>query len=466
MAYGSIFEITKGRFRVCFDYGKDHAGKRIRKYQTFSSKADAKRALNRHKVQMDEGNYVLPADWLFAQWMDYWYKNIISPQIEATTAYGYQNIIENYLKPMLGQHKLQKLTPKHIQEYYTALLDNKGLSPSTVLKHHNLLTNMLNAAMRFEYIAKNPMDAVSPPRKKPHEAKYYTPEQLGKLLSLAAGTRLALPVYICAYLGLRRGELCGLRWQDIDFEQHTVTIDATRTQAGKQEIIKGTKTASSTRILYLPDTLEQMLRKEKEHQEECQAKYQNAYDANPYVIVMENGKPFRPNYLSELFKKFLDDHDLPKIVLHELRHPYVKHKTKTFSRNFRVFQSRILRPHRGAFSLFKYFTEYCGYTQIHFTAVCRMDADIKVTEQMPVLYGSVQIPAQAGEVNEQQNSNLPSHRSIVEVQKPRAVVKCQPASYITTNDFKVMRLCIGFQPALLCCQYLYAIRPIVSHTAV
>lgn len=322
MAYGSISEITKGRFRVCFDYGKDHAGKRIRKYQTFSSKADAKRALNRHKVQMDEGNYVLPADWAFAQWMDYWYKNIISPQIEATTAYGYQNIIENYLKPTLGQCKLQKLTPKHIQEYYTVLLDNKGLSPSTVLKHHNLLTNMLNAAMRFEYIAKNPMDAVSPPRKKPHEAKYYTPEQLGKLLSLAAGTRLALPVYICAYLGLRRGELCGLRWQDLDFEQHTVTIDATRTQAGKQEIIKGTKTASSTRILYLPDTLEQMLRKEKEHQEECQAKYQNAYDANSYVIVMENGKPFRPNYLSELFKKFLDDHDLPKIVLHELRHTF------------------------------------------------------------------------------------------------------------------------------------------------
>ena len=81
----------------------------------------------------------------------------------------------------------------------------------TVIKHHNLLTNTLNAAERQEYITKNPMRAVSPPKKRQHESKFYTPEQLGVLLAKAVGTRLELPVYICACLGLRRGELCGLR---------------------------------------------------------------------------------------------------------------------------------------------------------------------------------------------------------------------------------------------------------------
>ena len=89
---------------------------------------------------------------------------------------------------------------------------------------------------RQEYITKNPMRAVSPPKKRQHEAKFYTPEQLGILLDKAVGTRLELPVYICAYLGLRRGELCGLRWSDVGLEHKTITIENTRTQAGKNEV--------------------------------------------------------------------------------------------------------------------------------------------------------------------------------------------------------------------------------------
>ena len=321
MAYGSITQ-RGDKYRVCFDYGIDREGRRIRKYRTFDTKRDANRALNEHKVKMDKGTQVMPSEYAFAQWLDYWYDNIIVPQIEETTAYGYRGMIENYLKPQLGEIRLQKLTARDIQQYYTWLMDEKKLSPNTVIKHHNLLTNTLNAAERQEYITKNPMRAVSPPKKRQREAKFYTPEQLGILLAKAVGTRLELPVFICAYLGLRRGELCGLRWSDVDLGHQTITIENTRTQAGKKEIEKGTKTASSTRTLYLPDTLCDMLKAAKEHQQACRAEYKNAYDDNDYVIVMEDGKPFRPNYLSELFGKFLADNDLPKIVLHELRHTF------------------------------------------------------------------------------------------------------------------------------------------------
>lgn len=321
MAYGSITQ-RGDKYRVCFDYGIDREGNRVRKYRTFDTKRDATRAFNEHKVKMDKGTQIMPSEYTFAQWLDYWYKDIILPQIEETTAYGYRGMIENYLKPQLGEIRLQKLTARDIQQYYTWLMDEKELSPNTVIKHHNLLTNTLNAAERQEYITKNPMRAVSPPKKRQREAKFYTSEQLGTLLDKAVGTRLELPVYICAYLGLRRGELCGLRWSDVDLEHKTITIENTRTQAGKKEIEKGTKTASSTRTLYLPDTLCDMLKAAKENQQACRAEYKNAYDDNDYVVVMEDGRPFRPNYLSELFGKFLADNDLPKIVLHELRHTF------------------------------------------------------------------------------------------------------------------------------------------------
>ena len=321
MAYGSITQ-RGDKYRVCFDYGVDREGNRVRKYRTFDTKRDATRAFNEHKVKMDKGTQIMPSEYTFAQWLDYWYKDIILPQIEETTAYGYRGMIENYLKPQLGEIRLQKLTARDIQQYYTWLMGEKELSPNTVIKHHNLLTNTLNAAERQEYITKNPMRAVSPPKKRQREAKFYTPEQLGILLDKAVGTRLELPVFICAYLGLRRGELCGLRWSDVDLEHQTITIENTRTQAGKKEIEKGTKTASSTRTLYLPDTLCDMLKAAREHQQACRAEYKNAYDDNDYVVVMEDGRPFRPNYLSELFGKFLADNDLLKIVLHELRHTF------------------------------------------------------------------------------------------------------------------------------------------------
>ena len=271
MAYGSITQ-RGDKYRVCFDYGVDREGKRVRKYRTVDTKRDAIRAFNEHKVKMDRGRRSCRAN--------------TRSRSGLTTG----TII-------LSCHRSSKR--RH-----------------TVIKHHNLLTNTLNAAERQEYITKNPMRAVSPPKKRQREAKFYTPEQLGVLLAKAVGTRLELPMFICAYLGLRRGELCGLRWSDVDLEHHTITIENTRTQAGKKEIEKGTKTASSTRTLYLPDTLCDMLKAAKEHQQACRATYKNT------VIVMEDGRPFRPNYLSELFGKFLADNDLPKIVLHELRHTF------------------------------------------------------------------------------------------------------------------------------------------------
>lgn len=107
---------------------------------------------------------------------------------------------------------------------------------------------------------------------------------------------MELPINICLYLGLRRGELCGLKWQDIDFDNRTISIHETRTQAGNKEVVKDTKTESSVRTLHLPQALYILLLNEKQAQEQTKAKILNQYYDSDYVVVMENGKPYRANY--------------------------------------------------------------------------------------------------------------------------------------------------------------------------
>ena len=104
-----------------------------------------------------------------------------------------------------------------------------------------------------------------------------------------------------------------------------------------------------------------------------------------------------------------------------------------------------LCTHLGAFLLLDDLTKHSGYAQIYFTAVGRMDADTKITEQIPVLQGPVQIPSQSGEVTDQQNVNVPIHRLIMKFQQAGAVIEFQPACYIagSPNDFKAMLLCVS-----------------------
>lgn len=142
MAYGTITKKPNGKYALRLDYGTDVNGKRIRKQETYNTKSEAVRAFNKHKSQVDAGKSVLPSKETFAEWIEYWFNNIISQRIAETTAYGYRNIIKNYLEPYLGKYKLQQLSQNNIQEYYTWLLNEKELSAATVIKHHNLITNI------------------------------------------------------------------------------------------------------------------------------------------------------------------------------------------------------------------------------------------------------------------------------------------------------------------------------------
>ena len=193
------------------------------------------------------------------------------PNRAETTVYGYNKIIDNHISPALGDITLQKLTPQDIQKYYTMLMREKGLSPNTVRRHHDLLSSALRMAVKQEVLSRCPTDRVEPPRVVPFEAKFYGPEDLRRLCLLSEGTWLEVVVKLAAGLGLRREEICGLRWPNVDFNQRVVRIKEARTAAGASIIQKTTKTRSSTRTLYLSDSLYNLLlREQQRQQQECE----------------------------------------------------------------------------------------------------------------------------------------------------------------------------------------------------
>lgn len=335
MPFGSISKVS-GKFRVCFDYGKDENDKRVRKYKTYDSKRDAELELARHSVAMEDGTATIPRVMTVKEWLAYWLENMYAVRAAETSVYGYRNIIDRHIVPALGNIKLQKLKPMHIQKYYTMLMDEKALSNNTVIKHHDLLNTALKAAVKQEYLSRNPLEGVDRPKKTKHKVNIYTPEQLQELLTAVQGDRLETAVKLGAYLGMRREEICGLKWDDVDFNTRILNVRRAMTQVGGEIVMKETKTNASQRKLYIPDGLLSALQEEYDRQAENKRRFGDGWKGTGFIVAWEDGHSYRPNYISELFTKFLKENGLPKIVLHELRHTFASISNEAGVQEFNI----------------------------------------------------------------------------------------------------------------------------------
>lgn len=232
-------------------------------------------------------------------------------------------MMDKHIIPSLGDIQLQKLSPKNIQDYYNEKMNDavKPLSANTVRKHHTLLKTALSLAVTQDVLLSNPLDKVIPPKFIKPQRKFYDIETMKILFELVKGTRLECAVWISGFTGVRRSELCGIMWSKVDFDSKIITIDHTRVNVGSEVIEKDrTKNDSSTRKIAINDELVEVLKAEKARQEENKGYFKGQYFESDYVIVMEDGKPYRPNYLSELFTKVIKENDLPLLTLHGLRH--------------------------------------------------------------------------------------------------------------------------------------------------
>lgn len=300
-------------YYVTLNYGKGKDGKNKKEQVTCSSKRDARAILKDHLKKMEAGTAVIPAKDTLADctksFIDY-----KSTTLEKSTIYGYTNIWKNHIVPYFGNKRIQEVTTKDIQEYISTKAT--CVSMTTVKKHIALLYSVFKNAYMTRLINENPLDRLERVKAKAEKFECMNAAEIAQLCRSVRGTQLELPVMLAAYMGLRRGEILGLKWEHIDFETCTLSIENTRTMVGKNVVEKAPKTEKSTRQLHLAAPLIPVLLE----QQAKQKKHPNL--RADFVVTMDNGRPFKPNYLSESFHEHLIKNGMKLVRFHDLRHSF------------------------------------------------------------------------------------------------------------------------------------------------
>ena len=263
----------------------------------------------------------------FTDYIEKWL-NSARPSLATTTYQSYSNMIKARILPYfqpLGL-ELREVTPQHIEDFYQTILDD-NCTTNTVIHYHSILRKAMQVAVKKDIILKNPVDKVQRPKKNVFHGNFYTEEEMMTLFDALSGDPLELCVKIAAYYGLRRSEVLGLRWDAIDLERKTISINHKVIEAevdGKfipvgEDVLK---TKSSFRTLPLIPAVEKLLLEEKEKQEMFRRLFKKSYcrDYLDYICVDQTGKLLRPNYVTEHFAWLIQKYDLKKIRFHDLRH--------------------------------------------------------------------------------------------------------------------------------------------------
>lgn len=247
---------------------------------------------------------------LFERWM-----TEKKADVRENTLESYRYYLDKHIKPYFTNYTIKSVKAADIQTYYTKKL-NEGQSGNTLLKHHIIIKGALDMAVRQNLLFKNPACDVKRPRKKKFVGKAYTAAQAKVLISSLDNEPIKAAVVLGLFYGLRRSEVCGLRWSDIDFDAGTMRICNTVVRSKTLIEHEQTKSDASNRTLVLiPATIPYLMGLQQE-----QALYP-CNDPQQHVCrSRKTGKQYAPDYVSQRFKLILKQHGLPIIRFHELRH--------------------------------------------------------------------------------------------------------------------------------------------------
>lgn len=324
--------VKRGIWQMVFEY-QDAEGRRRQKSEStgLPEKGNKRRAQQMLDKRLDELSQQRTAaleaqNVLFLPFMNSWLDDVMAHKIRANTLSQYKLIFNGYIAKYEPFHgvKLQNITPALIQSFYNAEL-NMGLSPNTVRKHHANIHKCFDYAVRLGIIISNPSVQVELPSKQKYMgAKAFTPEQTKDLLQMFQGDPLEVPVYLTATYGLRRSEVCGLRWDAVDFEagiihvRHTAVVDN-----GNIIYADHTKTATSNRLLPLTQNMRSYLLEIRKRQEADKELLGSYYTDSGYICVQKDGTPINPDFVTHHFQRKLKGSKLPVIRFHDLRHSAV-----------------------------------------------------------------------------------------------------------------------------------------------
>jgi integrase len=323
---GHITRRPDGRWLVVFESGTDPAsGKRRRHTQLLERQREARETLHRLEEESRQGIFAHPSRITVAEFLRAWFDLRARHRLRPTTAQRYRGIIEDKLVPALGACRLAELTPLQVQAACAAWQD-AGLSPTTVSHQHAVLRTALRWAADTGQIARNPAVAASPPPRRQREMIALEADQCRVLLEALARSVLYTPVLIALGTGLRRGEVCGLQWKDVDLAKGTLRVVRTLTQTSDGLFFAEPKTAASRRSITLPSALTSELRAIRKLQAQNRLVLAGAYQDNGLVYCDPDGSAHRPESLSGTFANWMRrNHErlgMPRIGFHGLRHTH------------------------------------------------------------------------------------------------------------------------------------------------
>ena len=293
------------------------------------------------------------------EWLDRWLTDYKENTVRPGTLAGYRSCIENYIKPQLGGKQVSLVTSQDVQKLYRKLKENgrvrehprlgSTLSDTTINRLHAIFHQAMEDALHAHIIAKNPTVGATVPKASHAPKRVLTDKELDTFLDAVREDKIWGDFfYVELTTGLRRGEICGLMWQD--FDARNGVLQVRRTLHNRKlgvDMLGKTKTRSGERTIVLPRSTAEILRRRKE----------NAITQWIFPDPVRPELPLSPNCAYTHMKAILHKAGLPDIRFHDLRHPYVKHTTKIFSLRLMNFQAQAYpdarRKTRGACQLLR-----------------------------------------------------------------------------------------------------------------
>ena len=323
---GSIFKRVDGRWEGRIVVGHKNDGTPI--YRSAFGKTQKELLPKFNKLKEAYAGVELTEDSLMTlgQWIDKWLDEHKRGIIRPSTFASYKRYSDSYIKPRLGHRKLTQITSREIQEMYNSLkhegrintTEEMGteLANSTVRSIHMLLHEALDGAVREGLIPRNPTDGTTIPRLVKTEKTVLLESQIEKFMKTIENDEVWHDLFFMELMtGLRRGEICGLKWNDIDEKNRILHVRKTIRYAKKQLIVGETKTNEGNRKIVLPASVMEMLMKRKE---KAISEWIFPKSLNPTM-------PIDPASAYRRLKEILKEADLPDMRFHDLRHTFATH---------------------------------------------------------------------------------------------------------------------------------------------
>ena len=328
---GSIRERSPGHFAIILDQRDPATGKRKRKWHSFKgTKREAQVECSRLITAITGGTYQEPSKVTLGDFLTRWVDHIKS-QVSPKSHERYAGIVNQNIKPLIGAILLTKLKPAQISDAYTKALaggrrDDKagGLAPRTVGHMHRVLKQALGQAVRWELLTRNPADAVDPPKVDWKPMQTYDLPQTVDATEAVRGTLIFIPALLAAFCGLRRGEICALRWRNVDLaaRQLSVVESLEQTKAGLR--FKSPKSGKG-RTVALPETVVEELRAHRAKRAQELLRLGVGLSDDDLVIAHADGSIVQPIYVSQQWARLIAKTPLARLRFHDLRHAHATH---------------------------------------------------------------------------------------------------------------------------------------------